>query len=160
MEVYIKHDKHKSKKDSSCDGSIGNLVWNDENGNGIKDNGEKGIGDVKLTLKLDGKEEDTTHTDKNGRYEFDDLCEGDYTVYVKDADVAGYTQTYDPDGTLNNKTDVSLDGNNDDHTKADFGYAHRSTPATGSGTAIAMFVAGIISLLSFVTFKQLRRKLY
>ncbi len=165
-EVYFKHEK---RKNSSCDGSIGNLVWNDENGNGMQDNGEKGIDDVKMTLKWIGRdfkwntkddEEMTTHTNKNGRYEFDDLCEGDYKIYVKDGDVAGYTQTYDPDDSINNKANVYLDGDNDDHTKADFGYAHRSTPATGSGTMTAILVAGMLSLLSFVTFKQLRKKLY
>lgn len=159
------------KKDSSCSGSIGNLVWNDENENGLQDNEEKGIDDVKLTLtwigddyKWDTKddEEDTTHTDKKGRYEFDDLCEGDYKVEVKEKDIAGYTQVYDPDGKPNHKAKVYLDGNDDEHTKADFGYAHRSTPSTGSGM-IALFVAGAISLLSLITFavsKQLRRKLY
>lgn len=161
--------KHESRKNSSCDGSIGNLVWNDENGNGLKDNGEKGIDDIKMTLKWIGRdfkwdtkddEEMTTHTNKNGRYEFDDLCEGDYKIYVKDSDVDSYTQVYDPDGDPNNKAKVYLDGDKDDHTKADFGYAHRSTPATGSGTMMTILAAGTLSLLSFLTFKQLRRKLY
>lgn len=163
--------KPKSRKDSKCEGSIGNLVWNDENRNGVQDNGEKGIEDVKLTLKWIGKdykwdtkddEEDSTRTDKYGRYEFDDLCEGDYKIEVREKDVAEYTQVYDPDGKPNHKAKVYLDGNKDDHTKADFGYAHRSTPATGSGM-IALFVAGVVSLVSltsFVVFKQLRRKLY
>jgi hypothetical protein len=165
---YEVHYEAKSRKDSKCEGSIGNLVWNDENGNGLQDNGEKGIDDVKMTLKWVGEdykwdtkddEEMTTHTNKNGKYEFDDLCEGDYKIEVKEKDVTGYTQVYDPDGKPNHKAKVYLDGDRDEHTKADFGYAHRSTPATGSGM-IALFVAGIISLLSLVTFKQLRRKLY
>ncbi|MBT3356560.1 hypothetical protein HN784_00330 [bacterium] len=158
----------KSRKKSKCSGSIGNLVWNDANENGVKDGEEKGLDDVKITLKWAGEdyrwdndddEELTTHTNKSGKYEFDDLCEGDYKVYVKGRDVAGYTQVYDPDGKPNNKAKVYLDGDNDDHTKADFGYINRSTPATGSGI-LAVFVAGIVSLLSIRTLKQFKKVLY
>lgn len=166
-ETYVEFEAE-TREDSSCSGSIGNLVWLDTNENTIKDGNEKGLDDVKITLKWIGRdfkwntdddEEMTTHTNSKGKYEFDDLCEGDYKVYVKGNDVAGYTQSYDPDGDPNLKAKVYLDGDKDDHTKADFGFTNRSTPATGSGT-FALFVAGAISLLSLLTFKQLKKTLY
>lgn len=156
------------RKDSKCSGSIGNLVWLDANENGIKDGGEKGIDDVKVVLKWIGRdfkwnsdddEDMSTHTNSKGRYEFDDLCEGDYKIYIKGNDVSEYNLTYDPDGNINYKTKVYLDGDKDDHTKADFGFANRNTPATGSGTNL-LIVASIVSLLSLLTLKQLKKVLY
>ena len=46
----------KSRKKSKCSGSIGNLVWNDANENGVKDGEEKGLDDVKITLKWAGED--------------------------------------------------------------------------------------------------------
>lgn len=166
VEIEVEHEVIVvSRNDSKCKGSIGNLVWNDENENGVKDNGERGLDDIKIKLKWIGRdfkwntdddEELDTHTNSNGKYEFDDLCEGDYKIYVKERDIAGYTQVYDPDGDPNHKAKVYLDGDKDDHTKADFGYKKRTTPATGAG-AIALVVTAV---LSFFSIRQLKKVLY
>ncbi|MFM2358758.1 MAG: hypothetical protein RLY16_751 [Bacteroidota bacterium] len=59
---------------------IGNLVWNDANGNGIQDAGENGIPNVAVILRspgLDGQyntaddQTASTTTDANGNYHFD-----------------------------------------------------------------------------------------
>ena len=62
--------------------TLGDTVWNDENQNGIQDNGEKGIEGAIITLTLpDGSTIQTT-TDVNGVYLFEDLLPGTYTVEI------------------------------------------------------------------------------
>lgn len=148
------------EKSEKCNGTIGNYIWLDTNGDGVQDKGEKGLANISLKLKKDnGKLVDKTKTNKKGEYEFDNLCEGRYTVYVDDEDVAAYIQTYDPDGNKNNQVDVRLKGSHDTHSKADFGYNKtRVTPATGSG-AIALYLTGLISLVILVFYKQLKQRL-
>ncbi|CAG0123806.1 partial Serine-aspartate repeat-containing protein D, partial [Rhodocyclaceae bacterium] len=63
--------------------SIGNLVWEDKNANGVQDAGETGIGGV--TVKLlngSGTLLASTTTDANGNYLFSNLAAGDYKVQV------------------------------------------------------------------------------
>ncbi|MEE4311778.1 MAG: SdrD B-like domain-containing protein [candidate division KSB1 bacterium] len=65
-------------------GSISNFVWEDTNGNGVQDQGEPGIPDVTVNL-LDGQGNptgQTTTTDQNGEYIFNNLVPGDYIVEV------------------------------------------------------------------------------
>jgi uncharacterized repeat protein (TIGR01451 family)/LPXTG-motif cell wall-anchored protein len=61
-------------------GSIGDLVWNDLNENGIQDGDEKGVAGVTLRLTLPGGTTRETITNANGAYLFDELPEGEYTV--------------------------------------------------------------------------------
>jgi len=49
---------------------VGNLVWEDDNGNGLQDPGEKGISGVAVELYCDGELVDTAQTDENGYYLF------------------------------------------------------------------------------------------
>ncbi|MEE9439836.1 MAG: SdrD B-like domain-containing protein, partial [Saprospiraceae bacterium] len=50
---------------------IGNLVWSDNNGNGIQDAGENGISDITLTIYNSNCDEiGSTTTDSNGNYSF------------------------------------------------------------------------------------------
>lgn len=73
-------------------GSIGDLVFNDLNGNGLQDGGEPGVGDVTINL-LDGSGTPlspprTTTSDTNtGAYIFDGVEPGTYIVeFVEPAD--------------------------------------------------------------------------
>ena len=60
-----------TKQDPIITAALGDFVWVDYNKNGIQDDGEPGIADVKVTLySLDGKEVDSTTTDENGRFIF------------------------------------------------------------------------------------------
>jgi|GEM_PF-1633728 protocatechuate 3,4-dioxygenase beta subunit len=66
-------------------GSISGYVWNDLNGNGIRDAGEQGIANnwkVKIsgTLISGGIKNDSTLTDDNGDYVFTNLPLGNYIV--------------------------------------------------------------------------------
>ncbi|MPQ44033.1 SdrD B-like domain-containing protein [Clostridium tarantellae] len=79
--------------------SIGDFVWNDLNGNGIQDNGERGIANIIVNLYKDNFNEpiQTTRTDLNGKYLFDNLKSGPYTVgFIKPA---GYDFTIKNAGT-------------------------------------------------------------
>ncbi|MCU7495074.1 MAG: choice-of-anchor A family protein [Ignavibacteria bacterium] len=62
--------------------SLGNLVWNDVNKNGLQDDGEPGIANVTVELyQCSGTEPvATVSTNSNGIYSFTNLNEGDYKV--------------------------------------------------------------------------------
>lgn len=63
--------------------SIGDLVWNDLNMNGIQDNGEPGLADVIVKLyDCDGTFISQTTTDSSGFYSFDNLLPGYYKIEV------------------------------------------------------------------------------
>ena len=62
---------------------VGNLVWHDQNGNGIQDGGEPGLGGVSVSLIgtsqcLGTAISSTTTTDANGVYAFNDVVPGEY----------------------------------------------------------------------------------
>ena len=61
--------------------SIGDWVWNDVNGNGIQDSGEKGVGGVEVHLMdCEGNTLATTTSDAGGFYGFHNLEPGDYSL--------------------------------------------------------------------------------
>jgi uncharacterized repeat protein (TIGR01451 family) len=65
-------------------GSIGNLVWEDLNGNGIQDIGEPGLAGVTVELynSTSNALVKTTTTNSSGNYLFSDLTPADYYVMV------------------------------------------------------------------------------
>ena len=77
---------------------LGDFVWADTNKNGLQDDGEPGVAGVKVTLKSgDGATAGTTTTGADGKYLFDGLNDGTYSVCFDmatlPADYAGYTLT-------------------------------------------------------------------
>jgi uncharacterized repeat protein (TIGR01451 family) len=63
--------------------SVGDIVWNDANQNGVQDNGEPGVGGVTVELLnacADSQAISTTTTDGNGIYHFNNLNAGSYIV--------------------------------------------------------------------------------
>jgi len=63
--------------------TIGDFVWNDLDGDGIQDPGEPGIEDVTVTLyTCDGQFVESTQTNSQGIYEFDNLTPGCYYFEV------------------------------------------------------------------------------
>ena len=80
--------------------SLGDRVWEDSNGNGVQDAGERGLANVQVTLTGAGKDgifgnaDDitaNTTTNANGLYAFNNLDAGKYTV--KFGTLAGYNLT-------------------------------------------------------------------
>ncbi len=116
-------------------GSIGDLVWWDINGDGIKGVSEPGLANVLVTLDNGAQ----TRTDANGYYLFSNLANGTYTVTVSTATLpfTTFTQTKDPDATVNNASTVTInttDGvsTNDNFLDRDFGYDSTLNVISGS----------------------------
>lgn len=66
---------------SDMKSSLGDFVWYDENQDGVQDAGEVGIEGVMVILRDSiGNPLDTTFTNTNGKYSFDDLDPGTYSV--------------------------------------------------------------------------------
>jgi hypothetical protein len=123
---------------------IGNYIWVDEDSNGLQDEGEVGIPNVKVILKNgSGVTIATTFTDANGQYLFSNLLPGDYFVDVDETTLPNndleqtpfFTNVVDgndgdtvaDDGDFGNKDHsgtgypITLDGGEENLT-ADFGY--------------------------------------
>ena len=87
---------------------LGDLVWEDSNGNGVQDAGEAGLAGVEVQLKsATGDVVATTTTDASGNYHFD-VAAGTYSVTVKTP--AGYAvtgQAQGTDGTVDSDIDAA-----------------------------------------------------
>jgi len=116
-------------------GAIGQTVWLDSNGNGVKDAGEPPLAGVRVFADLNSNGvwdvgEPAGLTDANGTYGVGGFPSGAFAVTVDTNTLpAGIRQTYDRDGTLDGKTRVTL-ASGQVVTTADFGYAY---PASISG---------------------------
>ncbi len=126
-------------------GSIGAQLWVDANGNGILDLGEIGLENVPVALKtagldgLFGTADDTTRASTtsgpDGGYIFTNLPAGAYQVIINGgAAPGGYTQTYDPDGTINDNrtTQPIVLSPGDVFLNSDFGYHPSSSSSLAS----------------------------
>lgn len=124
--VITKSDEHFSVPDCKPPvGSIGDLVWMDDNANGVKDGNEAPIPGVELTLTKGGTEVATKTTNANGVYLFGDLAAGTYKVTVDPTTLpASVVQTFDDDGlgaaSAHMSTHVLAVGEN--NRTQDFGY--------------------------------------
>jgi hypothetical protein len=116
-------------------GAIGDTVWNDINGNGVFDAGEKGIAGVTVTLIWAGADgqsgtaDDLVYaaqvTDVNGNYSFTHLPTGNFKICVDSSspNLGKFVQTYDLDGLATpNCALVSDLTAGQVRTDVDFGY--------------------------------------
>ncbi len=117
------------QKEPEVNGSIGDRVWNDVNGDGVQDGGEAGINDVTVRLfNAGGGLEAIDMTAGNGEYLFEDLTPGTYTVVVDSSTLpAGFVQTFDIEGPLDHEAEVIL-GSGENPRNVDFGYADECLP--------------------------------
>ncbi len=108
-------------------GSIGDYVWNDADGDGNQDSAELPMSGVRVYLDLDNDNvrdasEPNATTNSSGLYTIGGLPAGTYTVRVDTTTLpAGATQTGDPDAAIDHETVVVL-ASGDNHVTADFGY--------------------------------------
>lgn len=122
-------------------GVIGDLVWIDQNDNGIRDNGEFGIPYVDVILYSNGVAIATNETDPDGIYGFYGLMDGTFRVVVdtNDVDFPPYVYAnWDYDGTLDSETpnilvengvvtSIAGSGCSSCNTNIDFGYRYAGT---------------------------------
>lgn len=79
-------------------GAIGDRVWTDEDGDGLQEPGEPGLGDVEV--RLTGTDDDgdavdrTTTTDAEGAYGFDGLRPGSYVADIVAPDGRSFTRSH------------------------------------------------------------------
>ncbi len=105
-------------------GSVGDRVWNDGNGDGVQDAGEPGINGVTVQL-LDGASNviGTMTTSGDGNYTFTGLPPGSYTVRIVASSLpAGVAETYDLDGVASANQATFALGAGQSRTDVDFGY--------------------------------------
>jgi uncharacterized repeat protein (TIGR01451 family) len=126
-------------------GTIGEVVWSDSDGDGVRDPGEPGIGGVTVQIIISGLDglfgtaDDsviaTTTTALDGTYRFTGLPQAYYRVQVTDTGnvLSGYTQTGDPDVLVDEQGNVPLLAGAVDLTM-NFGYQNASLGDV-SGTA-------------------------
>ena len=119
--------------------SIGNLVWTDSDNDGLFNNSETGLDNIKVQLYQAGTDNtkgtsddvllDSTLTAGGGLYEFDSLAPGEY--YIKLADLnAGIISstgeginTITGAGTYEPANDPDTDADNNDDNGTQMGYA-------------------------------------
>jgi hypothetical protein len=122
------------------EGSLGDRVWHDADGDGVQDAGEAGLVGVKVILTdlngdpvVDafGNVVGPVWTGANGAYLFEHLCAGSYKVTVDAGTLpAGLNQqTYDLNGPLDNMASVTL-GPGEVNLDVDFGYTRIGNGAT------------------------------
>ncbi|MEM7394643.1 MAG: SdrD B-like domain-containing protein, partial [Verrucomicrobiota bacterium] len=122
-------------------GALGDRIWIDADGDGIQDAGEAGLPNVTVTLFSDPDGDGvfdtpvaTNITDDAGQYIFDDLPPDAYVVVATPP--AGYTQTGDPDGALDNQSTLPIViAPGDVYVNADFGY-QPAGPSSAIGDTI------------------------
>jgi hypothetical protein len=90
-------------------GSIGDFVWEDMNGNGLQDIGERGLTNVEVYLNGTTIGGDIvslfTLSDENGYYLFENLDAGTYTISINPPVVYVFTLRNESDPSLNSDID-------------------------------------------------------
>ena len=110
--------------DDDGDGTFGDTVFHDVDGNGVQDPGDLGIANVKVYLRNNESVViDSLTTDANGNYDFTDLIAAEYT-----ADVVESTLPAGVSLTTGNEPDTHTLATNEDYNDADFGYNGGSLP--------------------------------
>ena len=110
--------------------SINGAIYRDGDRDGRKGGTEGRYSGVTVQLlDASGNVVATTTTDKDGKYSFEHLPDGTYSVkVVKDGALADADQTGDPDNKLDNASEpITLDEDNPTKGGVDFGYVPNNT---------------------------------
>ena len=110
--------------------SINGTIYRDGDRDGKKGDTEGRYSGVTVQLlDASGNVMATTTTDKDGKYSFEHLPDGTYSVkVVKDGVLADTDQTGDPDNKLDNASEpITLDEKNPTKGDVDFGYVPNNT---------------------------------
>jgi uncharacterized repeat protein (TIGR01451 family) len=138
---------------------IGDTVWIDSNGNGVKDLGEAGIPNVLVQLvNDDGGVMVGAVTDADGFYVFRSVGSGSYTVVVVAGSLpADVEQISSRDGNLDGTTPVTV-GDPSDQLDVDFGYEQEELPVTGINIVPLAVVAAVLLLAGAIALAVTHRK--
>jgi hypothetical protein len=116
--------------------SVGNLVWNDLDRDGVQDAGEPGLAGVTMSITkadgtavtdVDGNRVTSTVTDANGAYSFSNLPPGSYKVTAStpsgfDPTLAGVGSDRTVDSSTGTATSATLSTNGSSDMSLDFGF--------------------------------------
>jgi uncharacterized repeat protein (TIGR01451 family) len=109
-------DESNASVDVLVNGSIGDFVFEDTNGNGVQDFGEVGFPGVRINLfNINGFIVDTQVTDGGGNYLFENVPPGNY--YIELEFPAGFANTF-PNQGGDDTADSDLDNSNGPGTTA------------------------------------------
>ena len=90
--------------------SIGNMVWNDLDGDGLQDDGEPGIEGIVVNLNdNDGFQVATTTTDSAGNYLFEGITPGSYSIAFELPDGYAFTIPAKTTATIDHPADGSYE---------------------------------------------------
>jgi len=106
--------------------SLGDFVWHDRNGNGFQEPGEEGISGARVNLRKSGSVIDTTLTNNQGQYRFDNVQPGVYDVeFLQPVGYAYISPQGQESGALDSDgpyaADVNLESGENDN-KIDQGF--------------------------------------
>lgn len=143
---------------AQSEGQIGGIVYIDKNGNGIREEGEEGLGDVEVTFDSGGWET-TLNTANNGAFS---LAANPATWTVSVAAPAGYTAP-------KSSVEVFIENPGDAVTNVEFGLVPAEEgkggevlPAGGAPISSVTLIGGLFGLLvvgmALVAFGQARSK--
>jgi uncharacterized repeat protein (TIGR01451 family) len=125
-------------------GSIGDTVWNDVNENGVQDGDEKGVAGVTVRITLPDASTVDAMTDSEGKYLFNELAEGEYTVEIVLDSIA---KPVDGDFTLTTPGSYTVQLTaGESFLNADFGVV-AGLPVTGIDTTTIAAIALALLLL-------------
>jgi uncharacterized repeat protein (TIGR01451 family) len=122
----------------SVSAALFGTVWEDVDGDGIRESGEEGIAGVVITLTNGSAL--TTTTDATGAYTFTGLTGGTTYTLTVDTDTlppgGSWTQTDDPDAALDDEHTVTI-STGEISGSHDFGYHRHSGPYSIGDTVYA-----------------------
>jgi LPXTG-motif cell wall-anchored protein len=135
--------------------TIGDTVWNDENQNGLQDNGEKGIAGARVTLTMPDSSAVEAVTNSNGLYLFAGLEAGQYTAALVLSSIPAPSEGENKLTTAGSFT-IQLAADQS-YLNADFGIASE-LPKTGVSADILSLIALGLLLAGGVTLLATRKK--
>ncbi len=140
-------------------GSIGDTVYSDTNGNGVRDPGEPGVPGVTITVTGPNGTVVTVVTGADGIYVVDNLAPGTYVVRVDTNSLPpGVIVRVDPDGRPDGTTTVTV-GPGQDVTTIDFGVGTPSElPRTGSTIVWTLALAALFAVAGWLVQRSTRRR--
>ena len=110
--------------DTAVTNTIGDTLFLDLNANGDQDADEPGISGVTLSLfNGSGDPVASMTTDSDGKYLFESLPDGDYTLLVSDENgvLSAFKPSADPDSQLDGRSRLNVSGG-ETNLDQDFGY--------------------------------------